>query len=163
MTSMTGGFHAIAYVSRIARRLQPAEIDGLLLDARGFNAVAGVTGVLLFNGSEFFQYFEGLNDSVEAVYERIKPAKCHTDIRELMNAPVEGRQFETWHMGFRNAPATALQELAQARWELSVPVTRTSMKCPEGVALLAHFWSKWQAENPRDWQAYDRSDLEGGE
>lgn len=145
---MNSALHAIAYVSTATRSLQPTEIDGLLLDARGFNAMSGVTGVLLFNGQQFFQYFEGLPEDIDAVYERIRQARSHADIRELMNAPVANRQFETWHMGFCNATATTLQELAQARWEESIPITRSSFERTDGIALLVHYWSKWQAENP---------------
>lgn len=147
-TESNNALCAIAYVSTATRPLQPAEIDGLLLDARGFNAMSRVTGALFFNGEQFFQYFEGLPDSVHAVYERIRQARCHTDIRELMKAPVATRQFDAWHMGFCNATASTLQELAQARWEESIPVTRVSFKRNDGVALLMHYWSKWQAEYP---------------
>ncbi|QSX75169.1 BLUF domain-containing protein [Lysobacter arenosi] len=147
-TDLNNALRAIAYVSTATRTLQPAEIDGLLLDARGFNAMSGVTGVLFFNGQQFFQYFEGLPDYVDAAYERIRQARSHADIRELMNAPVANRQFETWHMGFCNATASTLQDLAQARWEESIPVTRSSFKRNDGIALLLHYWSKWQAENP---------------
>ncbi|HEY5803335.1 MAG TPA: BLUF domain-containing protein [Lysobacter sp.] len=145
---MTDALHAIAYISTATRRLQPAEIDGLLLDARGFNAMSGVTGVLFFNGNEFFQYFEGPSERVEAAYERIRLARSHANIRELMSAPVSSRQFATWHMAFCNAPTSHLQELAQARWEESIPVTRSSFDRSDGVALLMHYWSKWLAENP---------------
>ncbi len=147
-TALIDALHAIAYVSTATRRLQPAEIDGLLLDARGFNAMSGVTGALFFNGSEFFQYFEGLSDGVDAVYARIREARCHTGIRELMNAPVATRQFASWHMGFCNAPTSILQELAQARWEDSVPVTRSSFHQADGVVLLLYYWNKWQATGP---------------
>lgn len=145
---MNSALHAIAYVSTATRSLQPAEIDGLLLDARGFNAMSGVTGVLLFNGQQFFQYFEGLPEDVDAVYGRIRQARSHTDIRELMNSAVGHRQFDSWHMGFCNATATTLQELAQARWEESIPITRSSYERTDGIALLVHYWSKWQAEHP---------------
>lgn len=145
---MNNTLHAIAYASTATRRLPPAQIDGLLLDARGFNAMSGVTGVLFFNGQRFFQYFEGPPEHVDAVYERIRQAGCHTDIRVLMNGPVANRQFESWHMGFCNAPESMLQELSQARWEESIPVTRTSFERNEGVALLLHYWNKWQAQNP---------------
>ncbi|BDU16649.1 BLUF domain-containing protein [Lysobacter auxotrophicus] len=145
---MSDALHAIAYISAATRELQSVEIDGLLLDARGFNAMSGVTGVLLFNGTEFFQYFEGLSVSVNAVYERIRQARSHADIRELLNAPIAIRQFESWHMGFCRPPITALQELAQARWQESLPVTRTSFQRADGVALLVHYWSKWRAAAP---------------
>jgi hypothetical protein len=147
---MSDSLHAIAYTSTATRALRSVEIDGLLLDARGFNAMSEVTGVLLFNGTEFFQYFEGLSANVNAVYERINRASSHADIRELMNAPIADRQFETWHMGFCWAPMTALQELAQAKWEESLPVTRTSFQRTDGIALLVHYWSKWLAAKPVD-------------
>ena len=50
---------SIAYISSVTRALSDEELERLLVDARSFNESVGVTGVLLYNGNSFFQYFEG--------------------------------------------------------------------------------------------------------
>ena len=47
--------HAIAYASEARADLQTTDLDRLLADATAFNRVAGVTGVLMFDGSRFLQ------------------------------------------------------------------------------------------------------------
>ena len=47
--------HAIAYVSQARPELAPQELDALLADATAFNRMAGVTGVLMFDGERFLQ------------------------------------------------------------------------------------------------------------
>lgn len=137
---------SIAYKSRATRELTPQDLDRLLLDARGFNQEAGVTGVLLYHAGSFFQFFEGPEKGVEAVYERIRQATTHTNIVELSKAPSCSRQFESWHMGFCEPPQTVLQTLATASWEEAMPITRTDYECSEGLGFLLHYWSKWKAE-----------------
>jgi hypothetical protein len=138
--------YSIAYKSTAKRQLTPQDLDRLLLDARSFNQELGVTGVLLHHGCSFFQFFEGPEKSVRAVYSRIKSAQTHTDIVELLHAPSGSRQFESWHMGFSQPPQTELQILANASWEEAIPVTRDTYARSEGLGLLLHHWNKWKAE-----------------
>jgi hypothetical protein len=138
--------YAIAYKSKATRELTPQDLDRLLLDARAFNQGAGVTGVLLYHAGSFFQFFEGPEVGVEAVYERICQARTHTDIVELLKAPSRSRQFESWHMGFCEPPETELQTLATASWEDAMPITRASYERSEGLGFLLHYWNKWKAE-----------------
>ena len=137
---------SIAYISRATRPLIPEDLDALLMDARLFNAGADVTGVLIFHQGRFFQYFEGPDDGVKAVYRRILESSSHTDIKELLNTEMQRRYFDTWHMGFCEAPETALQELANANWEQSMPITRDEFEGFEGLSLAAYYWNKWSAE-----------------
>ncbi|QIK80640.1 BLUF domain-containing protein [Lysobacter sp. HDW10] len=138
--------YAIAYRSKAARELTSQELDRLLLDARTFNQRASVTGVLLYHDGSFFQFFEGPEEGVDAVYQRIRPARTHTNIVELLRAPSRSRQFESWHMGFCETPETELQTLATASWEEAMPITRVSYERSEGLGLLLNYWNKWKAE-----------------
>jgi len=96
---------AIAYVSDVAGPLAAAHLDALVEDAIRFNSLAGVTGVLLCDGSRFLQYFEGPDDGVSAVHERVLQARSHRAIHKLGHARV--RQ--------RNGAAAAVRRPAPAR------------------------------------------------
>lgn len=139
---------AIAYRSIATRPLSALELDALLVDARVFNAAVGVTGVLFHHDGRFFQYIEGEAAGMNQVYERIRGARAHQELVELLHGPVTQRQFERWHMGFCQAPESTLQELSNAAWIEAMPITRVSDKASEGVGLALYHWSKWLAEQP---------------
>lgn len=107
---------AIAYVSDALADLSNAGLDALVEDAVRFNAVAGVTGVLLFDGGRFLQYFEGPEDGVHAVYERIVQARSHHQIRELNRGRVPQRFFPYWSMRWLGVEPTLTQRLVNGEW-----------------------------------------------
>ncbi|MBS0215429.1 MAG: BLUF domain-containing protein [Proteobacteria bacterium] len=139
----------LAYISETARDLLSAEIDGILLDARMFNASHGVSGVLFYGNERFFQLLEGSKESVLHVFDRIKLAKSHQNINVLSQSPIPDRSFASWHMGFIENPGSAIQELAQAAWIDSFPVTRTRTEKSEGLGMVLYYWNKWLAEAAR--------------
>lgn len=138
---------SVAYVSRATRIFIPQQLDALLLDARMFNASVDVTGVLFFHKDRFFQYFEGPDPCVQTVYQRIRQSSSHRDIQELLEVETPRRYFETWHMGFCDAPETAVQQLANASWEQAMPITRDEFQASKGLELTVHFWNRWRAES----------------
>ena len=135
---------AVAYVSSATRRFTPEELDALLLDARAFNATAGVSGALLHQDGSFFQYFEGLEASVAQVYSRIKRSRMHRGLIELVAAPVNQRHFSTWSMGFAEPVASELQSVSQASWHAEHQATSVQDAPASGLALLLSFWQRAQ-------------------
>lgn len=69
------GLVAVAYLSTAAPFLTEADLEHLLADARSFNSRAQVTGALLVHDATFFQYFEGPEEGVEAVYARVRASR----------------------------------------------------------------------------------------
>lgn len=132
---------AIAYLSSATRTLTSADLDHLLREARSFNEFAHVTGALLYNDGTFFQYIEGSPTSLEIVYLRIRNARSHHNIHEVFRGTAVARLFPDWHMGFAEAPASQLQQLAQARWESSLASLDEDIRAREGARLLLGFWS----------------------
>ena len=137
---------AIAYTSKASRELPPQDLDRLLLEAQSFNEACNVSGVLLYHAGTFFQFFEGPETGVMAVYARIRQATMHNTIVELLNALANERQFASWHMAFCEAPESELQALETASWEEAIPMTRTTYERSQGLALLLYYWSKWKSE-----------------
>jgi hypothetical protein len=140
---------AIVYVSTAVRRPTAFDLQYLLVDARTYNAVHGVTGALLLHELTFFQYFEGPRVAVLDVYERIKAASLHRGIVELSCEPVPTRHFDGWHMGFAETPRGVLLQLAQARWQACVDAEATHLAQPEGVQLLLDFWRRRARQVPQ--------------
>ena len=132
---------AVAYVSTAARALGQEDLDDLLLDAREFNVKTLITGALLYDAGVFFQYFEGPEAGMVEVYDRIKNAKTHHRLIELLNRTIDQRLFAEWHMGFSHAPGSVVQQLANAKWYESVKGIRQSRARSIGMDLLLDFWA----------------------
>lgn len=107
---------AIAYVSEASAGVSSTVLDTLVGDAARFNTVAGVTGVLLFDGGRFLQYFEGPEDGVAAVHERIRQARSHHGIVELGHARVPQRYFPNWGMRWLGVEPALIQQLSVGDW-----------------------------------------------
>jgi hypothetical protein len=131
---------AVAYASIATRPLGARDLDTLLIDARAFNERVQVTGALLHHEGAFFQYFEGAPAAVVRVYDRIKRSTLHTSLSELLNQPIESRQFTHWHMAFCEATTTVLGQLSNEYWAMTLPRLHQRQVHSRGLALLLNFW-----------------------
>ena len=132
---------SIAYISSTTGTLPDEELERLLVDARSFNDSVGVTGVLLYNGASFFQYFEGDTVACERVFKRIIGSSRHHSVHTLVDRPGQVRYFSSWTMGFSTASNSQLLALSQAEW-LASPVVSEPLSHAEsnGIAMLRAFW-----------------------
>lgn len=131
---------AIAYVSTAYKLLEEAELEQLLLSAREHNKQVGITGVLLYHDGSFFQYFEGPEEEMAAIYTRIRRSRRHDGLIELLHRRVEARQFEHWDMGFAHSPSRFILKLAQASWLRCLAQQPGGEAAPDGLAILLQFW-----------------------
>lgn len=134
------GLIAVAYLSTAAPFLTEADLESLLEDARAFNAKAQVTGALLLHDATFFQYFEGPEAGVEAVYARVRASRRHRGIVELLRESTPERQFSRWDMGFAHAPKSLILQLAGANWRAEAAEQTGREHLPPGVIVLMEFW-----------------------
>ncbi|HBS64133.1 MULTISPECIES: BLUF domain-containing protein [Stenotrophomonas] len=107
---------AIAYVSEARPSLSTTALEALVEDAARFNGVAGVTGVLLYDGGRFLQYFEGPDDGVSAVYERVLQARSHEHLVELARGRVSSRAFPYWGMRWLGVEPALIRQLSAGDW-----------------------------------------------
>ncbi len=141
-------YRAIAYVSTAVAGLESADIDHLLVDARAHNQLAGVTGVLLYDGQRFFQYFEGEDEGVARVYARILASTMHVNVQVLHDDHVDRRHFAQWHMGSSDAEGSVLQKLSNQQWQHEAEVLQEDV-CEMGqgspaLRELLVFWGQGQ-------------------
>ena len=108
--------HAIAYVSTAARDLSEADLDVIVRESRRLNAASGITGVLLHCDGNFMQFLEGHPDAVAETWARIRTSRRHHQVNEMMNLPVDRREFSGWTMGFSDASPTEFLDLAAMPW-----------------------------------------------
>lgn len=107
---------AIAYVSEALPARMEGRLDLIVDDAARFNRLAGVTGVLLHDGTRFLQYIEGPPDGMDLVYERILQARSHAGVIELARGTVSRRQFPYWSMRWLSVDGECIRQVSQGDW-----------------------------------------------
>ncbi|HFK2920101.1 TPA: BLUF domain-containing protein [Stenotrophomonas maltophilia] len=114
---------AVAYVSEAGPAvvgdplgLGSGKLDVLVDDASRFNRSAGVTGVLLFDGTRFLQYMEGPEDGLRVAYSRVVGASSHAGLIELQRGRVGSRRLPFWPMRWLPTQPEQLKNLACADW-----------------------------------------------
>lgn len=124
---------AIAYVSKAAKNLSVKDLNGVIQRADVFNKLAGVTGLLLFDGARFLQYFEGPEEGMETVYSRILDSSFHTEIVELARAPVGRRRTPYLSMRWTLVDRYEMSEAVSSDWRSFTKHVRRIPAIPTGI------------------------------
>lgn len=139
---------AVAYTSTAVAGLTPADLDHLLVDARAHNSMEGVTGVLLYDGQRFFQYFEGPDAGVERIYARIRESRMHVELDVLQDGPVQKLHFMQWHMGCARTDGSVLLQLSSRQWQQEARYLEEDLAHAgdtPGLRGLLAFWEQQEA------------------
>jgi Sensors of blue-light using FAD len=110
----------LIYASRAREDVDLAECRRLVSTSQASNALAELTGVLLFNSMTFVQALEGETDKVNALYNKIARDPRHTDIKLLTYGAVSQRLFSQWSMSLVYPNEKRMQSLLAERG-LSAP------------------------------------------
>lgn len=88
------------FLSELAADTHPGEIGDIVRVSRANNAEAGLTGLMMFDGSLFCQNVEGPEGQVRDMIARIALDQRHTAFQPLHHGPATGvRRFDNWHIG----------------------------------------------------------------
>lgn len=129
---------AVAYASLAVPRLSTSELDQLVQAASLHNRLAGVSGLLLFDGSRFLQYIEGPDSGIAVVYSRILASRFHTDVIELARSRVGERRMPYWAMRWLPTDKARFNEAAFSDWTSLVPRGKPgSRAAKKGIDHLA--------------------------
>lgn len=83
----------IIYRSHISDDFPVRTLPEMVDNASKINSTHDVTGILLFNGTHFFQLLEGPEAGIQAVYQRICADRRHHNVVELMRDYAPSRRF----------------------------------------------------------------------
>jgi len=95
--------YELLYMSLANWEMSQEDLEGILAEARPFNADRGITGMLVYHRREFMQVIEGEKREILSLYERIERDSRHSRLRILIQGPIEARGFANWTMQFVNA------------------------------------------------------------
>lgn len=133
------------YASAANTDFEQDELLSLLDLSRQNNEKIGVTGMLLYHESSFFQVLEGEADKVNAVFKRISNDPRHTQVVKLIVEPVEQRFFPNWSMGFAGISQEDLKDIPGLNDFYSSRLCFTQLEASRARVLLDQFRSgRWR-------------------
>ncbi len=112
----------IVYASRALTDFDDSALLTLLTRAREVNGDHDVTGMLVYASRSFLQLFEGGEEQVEVVWDRIRMDDRHSHLRVLYDGPTDTRLFAEWSMGFEHPDHEELERI--------LPGYRASLEYP---------------------------------
>lgn len=88
----------LTYTSRARLDLTDEDLAAIHQTARHLNALDGISGLLLFDGSRFLQIVEGAEDAIDNLVERLRVDPRHSAFEVRDERTVERRSFPDWSM-----------------------------------------------------------------
>ena len=97
---------SLTYTSLARLDLQASDLEAIHRTAREVNALEGVTGLLIFNGTHFLQIIEGAPDAIDELVERLRRDTRHSGLEVRDQRETDARSFPTgrWNWS-RSVPA----------------------------------------------------------
>src|SRR5689334_25199972 len=95
---------SVTYTSRVVPPFGDNAFQHLGLEAGRLNALDGITGLLVFNGTRFSQTIEGGAEAIDDLIARLQRDPRHTDFQIVSDEPIAARRFRSWDMQFLSVP-----------------------------------------------------------
>jgi hypothetical protein len=89
---------SLTYTSFARLDLAAADLEAIHRTARDVNAIEGITGLLIFNGTHFLQIVEGAEQAIDELVERLRRDRRHTGFEVRDERLVDERSFPDWSM-----------------------------------------------------------------
>ena len=100
---------SLTYTSLARLDLQTMDLEDIHRTAREQNALDGITGLLVFNGTHFLQIIEGSESAIEELVERLRRDPRHTGFEIRDRQKVDARSFPDWSMELVRVNASYFQ------------------------------------------------------
>jgi hypothetical protein len=78
--------------------LSGEDVEAILRTARASNALDGITGLLVFNGTHFMQVVEGAPHAIDDLIDRLRRDRRHSGLEIRDEREIEQRFFPDWSM-----------------------------------------------------------------
>ena len=89
---------SLAYTSLARLDLEASDLVAIHRGARELNALDGITGLLIFNGTHFLQIIEGAPEAIDDLVERLRRDPRHSGLEVRDERDVGERSFPDWSM-----------------------------------------------------------------
>ena len=89
---------SLTYTSLARLDLEASDLEAIHRTAREANALEGITGLLIFNGTHFLQIVEGAPDAIDELLDRLRRDPRHSGLEVRDEREVGERSFPDWSM-----------------------------------------------------------------
>jgi hypothetical protein len=89
---------SLTYTSLARLDLTAEHLEAIHRTAREVNALEGITGLLIFNGTHFRQIVEGAPEAIDDLIERLRRDTRHHHVEIRDTRDVDERSFPDWSM-----------------------------------------------------------------
>jgi hypothetical protein len=89
---------SLTYTSLARLDLQERDLEDIHRTARDSNAMQGVTGLLIFNGTHFLQIIEGVPEAIDELVDRLRRDPRHSGFEIRHEHPAQAPSFPDWSM-----------------------------------------------------------------
>jgi hypothetical protein len=89
---------SLTYTSLARLDLEAGDLEAIQRTAREVNALEGITGLLIFNGTHFLQIIEGSPEAIDDLVERLRRDPRHNGFEIRDERAIEQRSFPDWSM-----------------------------------------------------------------
>jgi hypothetical protein len=89
---------SVTYTSLASLDLGEDDITAIHRTAAQINALEGISGLLIFNGTHFLQIVEGAGDAIDELLVRLRRDRRHHGIEIRDERELEERAFRGWSM-----------------------------------------------------------------
>lgn len=136
------------------------DLMDILNTARLNNVNLGVTGMLLYTGTEFIQILEGEEKVIEELLESIKKDPRHINFRIIEKKKITKREYVEWTMGFKRIDKDDLRDVPGLNkfFDTSLEGSIDKNKLDLINNLLNHFRNEGKKKNIHDELSLDEED-----
>src|SRR5690349_8690668 len=89
---------SLTYTSLARLDLDASELEAIHSTAREVNALEGITGLLIFNGTHFLQIIEGGPSAIDDLVQRLRRDPRHSGLEVRDEREISERSFPDWSM-----------------------------------------------------------------
>ena len=89
---------SLTYTSLARLDLTADDLEAIHRAAREVNALEGITGLLIFNGTHFLQIVEGTPTAIDDLVERLRRDDRHHHLEIRDSRDIDERSFPDWSM-----------------------------------------------------------------
>lgn len=133
----------LTYTSFATLDLTAADLEAIHRSAREHNAMDGITGLLIFNGTHFLQIIEGVPSAIDELVERLRRDPRHNGLEVRDQRAISERSFGGWSMELVRVSASYFEarDTVSTRLpgDISEPVRNRVIKMTEAISRNVAF------------------------
>lgn len=114
---------SLTYTSFARLDLTGEDLEAIHRTASQVNALEGISGLLIFNGTHFVQIIEGSANAVADLVERLRRDPRHSGLEIRDEREIEARSFGGWSMELVRVSGTYLEAKETIRNRLPASIS----------------------------------------